>query len=381
MRKRSFVLILLAMLCYGCPKQIKAQSFTLSPEPSQQFLDNTGKPLAGGKIYTCVAGLACPGNPQATFTDASGGTPLANPIILSAGGFPQNSTGGIVGIWLQQGLSYKIVVENSSSVIQYVIDVVSNPYTALGGVNTFTALNTFNGAVNLNSGGSMSGSFSGSPTFSGGPTFTGAPQFSGIPTFANGIKVDTITGLIPGGLFNLNGANGTSGNGEGIANTGGNGAVGFSGGSLVYKGGNGAGVGAGGRVELDGGLSVGSPQPNGNVVLKPGESIGCPGSCDGAIQFWSRWDGSFGDGFQSTSLASCTTGAAVGNTCDTTWTFITALRDSTHYIVTCDPQAPVNVPVYVGSNTQTASSVKVRIAALTAAAASATLRCMAIVTY
>lgn len=48
-----------------------------------QFFDDNGDPLAGGKLYTYEAGTS---TPKATYTDAGGGTPNANPVVLDAAG-------------------------------------------------------------------------------------------------------------------------------------------------------------------------------------------------------------------------------------------------------------------------------------------------------
>jgi hypothetical protein len=84
------------------------------PVPHLQFLDNSGRPLAGGKIYTYQAGTS---TPQVTYTDAGGITANTNPVILDAGGF--------ANIWVKTGV-YKIVVQNSSGVQQWSADNVSN---------------------------------------------------------------------------------------------------------------------------------------------------------------------------------------------------------------------------------------------------------------
>jgi hypothetical protein len=50
-----------------------------------QLSDANGTPLAGGFIYTCVAGAACPGTPLDSYSDAIGTLNL-NPIVLDAAG-------------------------------------------------------------------------------------------------------------------------------------------------------------------------------------------------------------------------------------------------------------------------------------------------------
>lgn len=87
-------------------------SVALMPAPKMQFLDNNGKPLAGGLIATFQAGTS---TPLATYTDSTGSVANANPVVLDAGGF--------ANIWLlNQG--YKIVVKDLNSVTQYTVDNV-----------------------------------------------------------------------------------------------------------------------------------------------------------------------------------------------------------------------------------------------------------------
>ena len=74
----------------------------------QQFLDNSGNVLTGGKLYTYAAGTT---TPQTAYTSSSGATPLSNPIILDAAG--RVPTGEI---WLTLGSSYKFVLKSSTDV-------------------------------------------------------------------------------------------------------------------------------------------------------------------------------------------------------------------------------------------------------------------------
>lgn len=72
----------------------------------QQFFDNDGNPLSGGKIYSYAAGTS---TPQTTYTDSSGSIAHPNPIILdSAGRVPTGE------IWVTGGVSYKFVVQTST---------------------------------------------------------------------------------------------------------------------------------------------------------------------------------------------------------------------------------------------------------------------------
>lgn len=72
----------------------------------QQFFDNSGNPLTGGKLYSYAAGTT---TPQAAYTSASGATPLSNPIILDSAG--RIATGEI---WITAGSNYKFVLKTST---------------------------------------------------------------------------------------------------------------------------------------------------------------------------------------------------------------------------------------------------------------------------
>ena len=87
-----------------------------------QFFDNNGNILSGGKLWTYTAGTT---TPQATYTDASGGTPNTNPIVLNAAGRTAQA------IWLTKGVSYKFVLTTSTN-------VVIGTYDDVSGVNDFS---------------------------------------------------------------------------------------------------------------------------------------------------------------------------------------------------------------------------------------------------
>jgi hypothetical protein len=76
---------------------------TLSPSPVQKFFDNNGIPLAFGKLFTYQAGTS---TKLATYTDSTGGTPNANPIILNAR--------GEANVWIPPNVAYKFVLANST---------------------------------------------------------------------------------------------------------------------------------------------------------------------------------------------------------------------------------------------------------------------------
>ena len=70
------------------------------------FLDSSGNPLNGGKLFTYVAGSI--NTKQTTYTTSVGDDPQANPIILNSRGEPANA------IWGTTGVSYKLVLSPST---------------------------------------------------------------------------------------------------------------------------------------------------------------------------------------------------------------------------------------------------------------------------
>jgi hypothetical protein len=75
----------------------------------QQFFDNNGNPLSGGKLWSYQAGTT---TPQTTYTTASGNVAHTNPIILSSAG--RVATGQI---WLTAGENYKFSLFTSADVL------------------------------------------------------------------------------------------------------------------------------------------------------------------------------------------------------------------------------------------------------------------------
>lgn len=85
---------------------------SIAPYPFLQFFDSNGDPLSGGKVYFYEAGTT---TPKDTFTDQTGDTANANPVILDAAGRAQ--------IWMSG--SYKVVVKDSSDVTIDTTDVLT----------------------------------------------------------------------------------------------------------------------------------------------------------------------------------------------------------------------------------------------------------------
>jgi len=86
---------------------------TLLPVVKATFFDSNGNPLAGGKVYTYVAGTT---TPLATYKDSAAAATNTNPVILDAN--------GQADIWLGTQF-YKIVVKNSADVTQTTTDNVA----------------------------------------------------------------------------------------------------------------------------------------------------------------------------------------------------------------------------------------------------------------
>lgn len=85
----------------------------LLPQPRMRFLDANGAPLAGGKLYSYAAGSS---TPLATYTDQTGGTQNANPVILDGS--------GEANVWISPS-AYKFVLKDSTGVTLWTVDAVS----------------------------------------------------------------------------------------------------------------------------------------------------------------------------------------------------------------------------------------------------------------
>lgn len=113
------------------------------------FYDNSGNPLAGGKIFTYAAGTL---NPLATYTDRGGLTPNANPVILDSA--------GRCDIWLSTNVAYQLILQDSAG---NVLDSVDNFYAGADPAQLSAA-----GIVPA-----TGGTYTGLVSFTGGATFDG----------------------------------------------------------------------------------------------------------------------------------------------------------------------------------------------------------------
>jgi len=85
-------------------------SYTISPiwGAGAQLFDNNGNPLAGGKIYTYIAGTT---TPATTYTTPIGSVANSNPIIANSAGRLTNE------IWFPVSGAYKFVLKNADDVL------------------------------------------------------------------------------------------------------------------------------------------------------------------------------------------------------------------------------------------------------------------------
>lgn len=84
----------------------------------QQFFDNNGFPLSGGKIFTYADGSSS--ILQATYSDMAGTVPNTDPIVLDSSGRLD------VDIWLIDGLTYRLTLTKADgTTVLQVVDGVT----------------------------------------------------------------------------------------------------------------------------------------------------------------------------------------------------------------------------------------------------------------
>jgi hypothetical protein len=84
-----------------------AYSISLFAGAGAQFFDDNGTPLAGGLLYTYLAGTT---TPATTYTTPAGNIANTNPIVLDAGGRTPYE------VWVGTGVLYKFVLKDSDNV-------------------------------------------------------------------------------------------------------------------------------------------------------------------------------------------------------------------------------------------------------------------------
>jgi len=106
-----------------------------------QFLNDSGRPLSGGKLYSYAAGTT---TPQATYTDSSGMTQRSNPIVLDAAG----RIPGTGEVWITVGAYYKFVLTTATGVpVGDWDDVGYIDYSQPNGSSLFGFIQAGSGAV------------------------------------------------------------------------------------------------------------------------------------------------------------------------------------------------------------------------------------------
>lgn len=99
----------------------------LSPLVRQRFFDSNGVPLAGGQLFSYIAGTT---TPQGTFSNLAG-TTNTNPVILDAYGYAD--------IWIDSTKAYKFVLEDANSSVLWSVDNINGVPTN-GGIITTNSL-------------------------------------------------------------------------------------------------------------------------------------------------------------------------------------------------------------------------------------------------
>jgi hypothetical protein len=224
----------------------------LAPVAQQQFFDSSGHPLAGGLLFTYAAGST---SPLATFTDATGATPNANPIVLNSGGFASP------GIWLTVNVAYKFVLQNSGGVTQWTEDNIT-AVTPAGVVGPQKQIFTNSGTFTVSTA-SIKITVTGGGGAGGGGT--GVANTAGAGGGSGATAIKWLSGLTPTGSLTVTvgtggaGASGSAG-GNGVASTVSSGSIlistitgggGFGGGTGTAQGGNG-GTATGGDLNFAG---------------------------------------------------------------------------------------------------------------------------------
>lgn len=97
--------VVYAVLLLSVAVSVLSAQAPVSPVPRQQFFDNSGIPVNGGKLCTYQAGTT---TPLVTFTDSALSVQNTNPIILDSAGRPSNGSVE-VGIYLSAA-SYKFIL-------------------------------------------------------------------------------------------------------------------------------------------------------------------------------------------------------------------------------------------------------------------------------
>lgn len=92
----------------------------------QRFFDTSGLPLAGGQLFSYIAGTT---TPQVTYSNQIG-TTNTNPVVLDAYGYAD--------VWVNPVLAYKFVLQDASNNLQWTVDNVTS-IVAVPTIQKFTS--------------------------------------------------------------------------------------------------------------------------------------------------------------------------------------------------------------------------------------------------
>lgn len=157
----------------------------LSPfaNPGAQFFDDNGDPLSGGKIFTYAAGTT---TPKATYTDFTGNTAHANPIILDAAGRPPSE------VWLTYGDSYKFILKDSNDTLVGTFDNIDGIPPV--NINLVRLYGSTSGYVELRAPAVAGANTVTFPAATGTVALTANPTFTGTTAVATLTASENITG-------------------------------------------------------------------------------------------------------------------------------------------------------------------------------------------
>lgn len=171
----------------------------------EQYFDNDGNPLAGGKIHSYAGGTV---TPATLYTDSTGGTPHSNPVILDSAGRPPGD-----GLWFVKGVAYKLVITDATdveldSVDNLELDDVAAEITAATGLTAYEDAFYYAGQASVDSGELYRTKYASNVTY--GANWSGCQGSIGVnpaATFVatvkkNGSSVGTIT-ISTGGVYTL----------------------------------------------------------------------------------------------------------------------------------------------------------------------------------
>lgn len=103
-------------------------AMNLCPALYLKVEDKNGRPLAGGLVYTYIAGSL---DPAPTYSDATGVDSNPNPVVLNSA--------GIADIWIDPALAYKFVITAADGTPFKTIDNVTSPNAASAGLTKVSA--------------------------------------------------------------------------------------------------------------------------------------------------------------------------------------------------------------------------------------------------